>query len=244
MIKYSVFDRDSNDGEELMFFQSFIKAIYHLYAKSRNLDNELEKSKLLLNNFISFCKDSLNDASFIRILCNCIKLRDSDGSVINGLFNAYDSFLVKRGNTYIGDSIKEYFKIVAVLGNYRTEINIETRNKGTETGNLDTGNQGTGIITEINNPTEILYKILISAVDSDNDVIKNTNLALEGIETRTILKNMDKVSSIINDRKLDLFNSDFFLRLQNALYFGIITEEIKSIVLLLDNDNNIKLMIK
>lgn len=234
MIKYSVFDRDSNDGEELMFFQSFIKAIYHLYAKSRNLDNELEKSKLLLNNFISFCKDSLNDASFIRILCNCIKLRDSDGSVINGLFNAYDSFLVKRGNTYIGDSIKEYFKIVAVLGSYRTEINIETKNKGT----------GQGIITEINNPTEILYKIPISAVDSDNDVIKNTNLALEELETRTILKNMDKVESIINDRKLDLFNNDFFLRLQSALYFGIITEEIKSIVLLLDNDKNIKLIIK
>ena len=236
MIKYSVFDRDSNDGEELMFFQSFIKAIYHLYAKSRNLDNELEKSKLLLNNFISFCKDSLNDASFIRILCNCIKLRDSDGSVINGLFNAYDSFLVKRGNTYIGDSIKEYFKIVAVLGNYRTEINIETKNKGTVTGNLETVTEnqgtgrstGTGIITEINNPTEILYKTPISTVDSNNDVIKNTNLALEGMETRNILKNIDKVSSIINDRKLDLFNSDFFLRLQNALYFGIITEEIKS----------------
>lgn len=234
MIKYSVFDRDSNDGEELMFFQSFIKAIYHLYAKSRNLDNELEKSKLLLNNFISFCKDSLNDASFIRILCNCIKLRDSDGSIINGLFSAYDSFLIKRGNTYIGDNVKEYFRIVAVLGNYRTEINIETRNKGT----------GQGVITEINNPTEILYKTPISDVDSDNDVIKNTNLALEGMETRTILKNMDKVESIINDRKLDLFNNDFFLRLQSALYFGIITEEIKSIVLLLDNDKNIKLIIK
>lgn len=244
MIKYSVFDRVSDDGEELMFFQSFIKAIYHLYTKSRNLDNELEKSKLLLNNFISFCKDSLNDASFIRILCNCIKLRDSDGSVINGLFNAYDSFHVKRGNTYIGDSIKEYFKIVAMLGNYRTEINIETRDKGTVTGNQGTGNLGSGIITEINNPTEILYKAPISTVDSDNDVIKNTNLALEGMETRTILKNMDKVESIINDRKLDLFNSDFFLRLQNALYFGIITEEIKSIVLLLDNDNKIKLIIK
>lgn len=246
MIEYhNIYDRDIMDKS--LFHQAFSRIIYNLYCKSRRLDDDLEKSKLLLRYLIHNGHGYfMGGNTCTKLYFACAATYSNSCDTVLQIPDIYDTLAFKERTEFSpSKSLREFFEVRATLGDYLTTIKLETTK--------DVG-KGLGVITSTKNPTKILYEVYTLKYEEQMsrwEKIKNKHSRYVddlSFDVHKIFDYIPKLEDILNDKEIDLFNKPIgdglLTSIQSALYINILNNDIKSVAAYLNSNNEIKLIIK
>lgn len=246
MIDYrNIYDPDIM--EKSLFLQSFPRVIYNLYCKSRRLEDDLEKSKLLLRYLIHNGHGYfMGGNKCTKLYFACAATYSNSCDTVLQIPDIYDTLVYKERTEFSPSrSLREYFEVQATLGNYLTIIKLETTK--------DVG-RGLGVITSIKNPTKILYEVYTLSYEEqmsrwEKIRDKHSHYVDDlSFDVHKIFDYIPKLEDILNDKDIDLFNNPIgdglLTSIQSALYINILNNDVKSVTAYLNSNNEIKLIIK
>lgn len=229
--------------DKSLFHQAFSRIIYNLYCKSRRLDDDLEKSKLLLRYLIHNGHGYfMGGNTCTKLYFACAATYSNSSDTVLQIPDIYDTLVYKERTEFSPSrSLREYFEVRATLGDYLTTIKLETTK--------DVG-RGFGVITSTKNPTKILYEVYTLNYKEQMSRWEKHSHHVDDLssDVHRIFDYIPKLEDILNDKDIDLFNNPtgngLLTSIQSALYINILNNDVKSVAAYLNSNNEIKLIIK